>query len=98
MNSLKESRQILFVEERNRGKELGKKYNAIYQQNYVDIVALCIKSYLLLKQALIADYKLPVAKAFIDRAVVKAENCRNSIKSRIEDLIGEPFDKIVTVE
>jgi 3-(methylthio)propanoyl-CoA dehydrogenase len=95
---LKEARQILFLEERNRGKDLGRKYNGIYQQNYVDIVAACIKSYLLLKQSLISDHKLPVAKSFIDRAVVKAENCKNSIKSRIDDLIGEAYNKIIIAE
>ncbi|MBN2401703.1 MAG: acyl-CoA dehydrogenase family protein [Spirochaetes bacterium] len=95
---LNEARQILFVEERNRGKELGRKYNAIYQQNYVDIVSACIKSYLLVKQALISDHKLPVAKSFIERAVVKAEYCKNSIKSCVDDLIGEAFNKVVRME
>ncbi|MFH0974434.1 MAG: acyl-CoA dehydrogenase family protein [Spirochaetota bacterium] len=95
---LKEARQILFIEERNRGKELGRKYNAIYQQNYVDIVDACIKSYLLMKQSLIADYKLPVAKSFIDRAIVKTEYCKNSIKSCVDDLIGDTYFKIVGEE
>jgi 3-(methylthio)propanoyl-CoA dehydrogenase len=96
--NLKEARHILFIQERNRGKELGRKYNGIYQQNYVDIVAACIKSYLLLKQSLISDYKLPVAKSYIDRAVVKTENCKNSIKSCIDDLIGDAYQKVVITD
>jgi 3-(methylthio)propanoyl-CoA dehydrogenase len=96
--NLKESREILFVEEKNRGKELGRKYNGIYMQNYVDIVAACIKSYLLMKQALISDYKINVAESFINRAVVKTENCRNFIKSRVDDLIGEAYSKIVITD
>ena len=84
--------------ERNRGKELGKKYNGIYMQSYVDIVAACIKSYLLMKQALISDYKINVAEAFIDRAVVIAESCLADIKSRVDDLIGEKYDKIIRLD
>ena len=93
---LKESRQILFVEDKNRGKENGRKYNAIYQQNYVDIVGAIIKSYLLMKQTLISDHKVPVAKAYVDRMTVRTEYCLNSIKSRIDDLITDVYYKIVT--
>ncbi len=95
---LKESREILFIEEKNRGKELGRKYNGIYMQNYVDIVAACIKSYLLMKQALISDYKIHVAESYINRAVVKTENCRNIIKSCIDDLITEKYEKIIIAD
>jgi hypothetical protein len=95
---LKEARQILFVEDKNRGKENGRKYNAIYQQNYVDIVGAIIKSYLLMKQTLISDHKVPVAKAYVDRMTVRTEYCLNSIKSRIDDLITEVYYKIVTEE
>ena len=95
---LKEARQILFVQERNRGKELGRKYNAIYQQNYVDIVAACLKSYMLTKQAVISDHKIPVAKAYIERAIVKAEYCKNSIKSAVDDLITDEYFKIVKAD
>lgn len=95
---LKEARQILFIQERNRGKELGRKYNAIYQQNYVDIVAACLKSYMLIKQALISDHKIPVAKAYIERAMVKAEYCKNSIKSTVDDLITDEYFKIVKAD
>lgn len=95
---LKESRQVLFIEEKKRGKEEGRKYNAVYQQNYVDIVAGCIKSYLLMKQALISEHKLPVAKSYIDRMVVKAGNCANSIKSCIDDLITDTFYKVIVSE
>ncbi len=95
---LKEARQRLFVEERNRGKENGKKYNAVFQQNYVDIVAAIIKSYLLLKQVLISDHKEVVAKAYVDRMVIKSEYCLNSIRGGIDDLITDTYYKVIPEE
>lgn len=92
---LREARQSLFLEEKKRGKDIGRKYNAIYQQNYVDIVAGIIKSYLLLKQSLISDHKYCIAKSFIDRLVIKAEYNMNSIKSCIDDLIGDAYNKVI---
>jgi hypothetical protein len=92
---LKEARQILFIEDKNRGKENGRKYNAIYQQNYVDIIAAIIKSYLLMKQTLISDHKVYVAKSYVDRMAVRTEYCLNSIKSKIDDLITDVYYKIV---
>ncbi len=95
---LKEAREILFIEDRNRGKIEGKRYNGIYQQNYVDIVSAIIKSYLLLKQSIISDHKDSIAKAFIDRKVILCEYYLNSIKSRIEDLITDDYFKVVPEE
>lgn len=92
---LKEARQILFIEDRNRGKENGRRYNGIYQQDYVDIVSAIIKSYLLLKQTLISEHKIPVAKAFVDRMHVRTEYHLNSIKSKIEDLITDVYYQII---
>ena len=92
---LKEARQSLFLEEKKRGKEIGRKYNAIYQQNYVDIVSGIIKGYLLLKQSLISDHKDCIAKAYIDRVVIKAEYNMNNIKSCIDDLIGDEYSKVI---
>lgn len=93
---LREARQTLFLEERTRGKEEGRKYNAIYQQDYVDIVAGILKSYLLLKQSIISDHKADIAKAYIDRMVVKADYLKNKIKSCIDDLIDETYYRVIS--
>ncbi|MBN2038533.1 MAG: acyl-CoA dehydrogenase family protein [Spirochaetes bacterium] len=95
---LKEAREILFIEERNRGKEPGRNFTGIHMQDYVDIVAACIKSYLLMKQALISDYKINVAEAYIDRSVAKTEGHLVNIRTKIDDLIGEKYDRIIKMD
>ena len=87
-------RQTLFVEERKRGKEEGKKFNALYQKDYVDLVGGIIKSYLLLKQALVSDKKEVVAESYINRMVVTAENCKNKVNSNIDDIINGAYSKL----
>ena len=92
---LKESREHLFVEERKRGKEEGRRYNALNQMFYVDLVGDILKGYLLLKQASISAHKDEVAKAYIGRAVIRAEYLKNMVKSGIEDVINSDYLKVL---
>ena len=91
---LKEVRQQLFIEERKRGKDEGKKFLALYHKDYVDILGGIIKSYLLLKQALVSEQKETVAEAYIIRMVVEAEHCKNKVYSNIDDIINGAYQKL----
>jgi alkylation response protein AidB-like acyl-CoA dehydrogenase len=92
---LKEVRETLFVEEKKRGKEKGKKYNSLYQRDYVDIIGAIAKGYFLLKQSLISDHKEYIAKAYIDRMVIASEHCKKRIMSGIDDVIGDEYFKVM---
>ncbi len=93
---LKEAREHLFVEERKRGKEEGRRYNALNQMYYVDLVGDILKGYLLLKQASISDHKDAVAQSFIDRAAIRAEYLKKMVKSGIEDVINGEYLKVIS--
>ena len=95
---LKEVRQKLFVEEKKRGKDEGKKFNALYQKDYVDLVGGIIKSYLLLKQALVSEKKVIVAESYINRVLVAAEHCKSKVNSNIDDIINGAYNKLFGVE
>jgi alkylation response protein AidB-like acyl-CoA dehydrogenase len=94
-NDLKEVRQSLFIEEKKRGKEMGKKYNSLHQREYVDIIGAIIKGYLLLKQAIISEHKELIAKAYINRMVIATEHCRKRIMSGIDDVIGDEYLRVM---
>ena len=92
---LKEVRETLFIEEKKRGKDKGKKYHSLYQRDYVDIVGAILKGYLLLKQALISDHKELVAKAYINRMAIASDHCRKRIMSGIDDVIGDEYLRLM---
>ena len=93
--NLKEGREILFLEERKRGKEEGKKYNSLYQKDYVDTLGGIIKSYLLLKQSLLSEGKIDVAKSYIERLAVTSGHSTERIKSGIDDVINETYSRVI---
>jgi alkylation response protein AidB-like acyl-CoA dehydrogenase len=93
---LKEAREHLFVEERKRGKEEGRRFNALNQTYYVELVGDILKGHLLLYQATIADHKYAIAKAYIDRAVIRADYLRSLITSGMEDVINDDYLKVVS--
>ena len=95
---LKEIRQKLFVEEKKRGKVEAKKFNALYQKDYVDLVGGIIKSYLLLKQALVSEKKEIVSESYINRMLVTAEHCKNKVNSNIDDIINGAYHKLFDIE
>ncbi|MDY6935349.1 MAG: acyl-CoA dehydrogenase family protein [Spirochaetota bacterium] len=95
---LKESREILFLEARKKEKEEGRRYNSVFQKDYVDIIGAIIKGYLLLKQALISDYKGSIAKSYIERMKIKAEYHKNNIKGGVDDIIGESYNLVMRVD
>ncbi|OHD70970.1 MAG: hypothetical protein A2W19_07545 [Spirochaetes bacterium RBG_16_49_21] len=93
---LKEARERLFAEERKRGKDEGRRFNALNQMYYVDLVGEILKGYLLLRQATISDHKEAVAKAYIARAVIRADYLKNMVTSGIEDVINGDYLKVVS--
>jgi alkylation response protein AidB-like acyl-CoA dehydrogenase len=94
---LKEAREHLFVEERKRGKDEGRRFNALNQMHYVDLVGDILKGYLLLRQAVISEHKETVARAYLGRAAIRAEYLKNLIKSGIEDVINGDYLKVISL-
>ena len=92
---LKTVRQELFLQEKRKGKEQGRKYNSMYQRDYVDILGAIIMSTLLLKQATLAQKKEKVAKSYIDRAVIRTEYLKNKILCGNEDLVSETYHAVM---
>ncbi len=92
---LKEVRESLFIQERNKGKEEGRRYNGMYQRDYADILSGIIKSYLLLRQATISEKKEVAARSYISRMTLKAEYLKRKVKSGIDDLVNSAYAELM---
>jgi alkylation response protein AidB-like acyl-CoA dehydrogenase len=92
---LKEVRESLFIREREKGKDAGRKYNGIYQRDYADILGGIIKSYLLLRQATISEKKEITARSFISRMSIRAEYLKRKIRSGIDDLVNSAYARLM---
>lgn len=94
-NCLKVSREELFLQEQGRSKEAARKYHGLYYKDYVDLLASILKAYLLTRQGLKAPYKQRVAKAYVARSILAAENVKRRIKRGLDDLISDDYDAIM---
>ena len=91
---LKEARQALFLEEKKRGKVDGKKFNSLFQKDYIDMLGGIIKSYLLLRQATLSAHKEVIAQSYVNRMAVTARSCRDRIDRGIDDVINGAYARI----
>ncbi len=94
---LKKSRQALFLHEQQRSRELGRKFHALYYQEYTDLLAHIFKGYLLARQALFSPHKEKVARAYIERAILSANYSRDKIEKGLDDLISDDYNDIMNL-
>ena len=94
--NFKAARESIFTEGQKRPTAEAKLYNGVHQEDYVNLVALVIKSILLTRQALVSPYKAHVAKAFITRALPRSDYHKAKIETGQDDLVTETYHEVVT--
>ncbi len=95
---LKRSRQALFLQEQQLSKELGRKFHALFYQEYTDLLGHIFKGYLLIKQSLSSPHKEKVARAYIERAVLSSNYSREKIERGLGDIISDDYYEIMNLE
>jgi len=92
---LRASREELFLQEQSRSKEVARKYHGLFYKDYVDLLGSILKAYLLTRQGLQAVHKKKVAKAYVARSILAAEDIKGRIKRGLDDLLEDDYDVIM---